>query len=1109
MNRIIKYFLLVIGTISFFSFGLRDREPGDNRIPPNPYPLTLGLNKNIDANTVCAIMYNDGRINYDIGRSLAGWHWPRESDQFVQNCGGKTAIFASGLWIGAVVGNDTLVSVNYHNNDFWPGFTDASGNPQGKDDGAFRIYKLVKGRPIFEGNDRAQWPNIRLGNSDQNAPVYFDSSGAVWKPLDLGSQTLFFSYTDSYYPQSHGSNPGRGSVAPLKADVNHTVFAFDVNGPLGQMVFHVIKITNKNSQPWTNAYLCMWSDDDLGDAGDDKSGVDTTFDARGQRRNLSFTYNGDNNDPVYGADPPAVGMAFFRGVIDSTGNPLDTAYVCEGTERVAKVGFRQRGMSSFNYFENNAGPQGDPRNFRESYNFMLGKRKDGTPVIDPNGDTTLFIFAGDPVRGTGWNMPDPGTDVRSMMNSGPFTLYPDITQTVVFANIIARRSGNNNLQNIDELRIYKDLSQKIYDLCFKVPVCASPPSISYYAPGNGKIFLTWDDADEKIIIKNELSGGKYYFQGYNVYQIKAGTNGTNKGDRKLLATFDIKDGITNIKDTIKDEYGETVVVVVQQGSDNGISRFIQLERDEFGQQPFINGTPYYFSVTAYHYDSTAGPWSATPLVCEGSVSGGMVRVIPQRLFQGSETYHNIGDTLVTNRRDLAVVPVVINPLALLSGAYTSTFVTVDNTLAWHLTGPGVDTTNKDFSGSQDTLKPTAGFLAIHHRLLDSGVVKDPTDPLAETRDIHTTNRGWSYEPPENRWVTGLSPSDISNMSGTIQGLFSGKQFDSRSMSISFPHTGNYKSQRTRITANGPYFSITPGGGSNPNLGGGPLRRVRLVFGQNQKAYRYVPPTFPNDTNFLNLPYVDYVDVPFSVYAVEPLDSSAGAPRQLNCAFVDADNNGIWDPDTTKFGKFQIVYIFVSTYDPNASVSYTSRNIGQGSPATGFPSFDIMYVWVPKKVKTGPQSYTNGDVLDIYPYIISREYFVPDKRVNYSWSVKGSIIGNSGLASQNNQMDKVKVFPNPYYGQSRLETNRVDRFVYFSNLPKECTIYIYTLNGVLVKKITRNVTDPRNSLEQWDLRNESDIPIASGMYIALVDAPGIGTKVLKLAIFTPQERVDQF
>jgi hypothetical protein len=66
-----------------------------------------------------------------------------------------------------------------------------------------------------------------------------------------------------------------------------------------------------------------------------------------------------------------------------------------------------------------------------------------------------------------------------------------------------------------------------------------------------------------------------------------------------------------------------------------------------------------------------------------------------------------------------------------------------------------------------------------------------------------------------------------------------------------------------------------------------------------------------------------------------------------------------------------------------------------------------------------------------------------------------------------------------------------------------------LDGILIRKIIRNEPDQRKSLEKWDLRNDSDIPVASGMYIALVDAPGIGTKILKLAIFTPEERIDTY
>ena len=66
-----------------------------------------------------------------------------------------------------------------------------------------------------------------------------------------------------------------------------------------------------------------------------------------------------------------------------------------------------------------------------------------------------------------------------------------------------------------------------------------------------------------------------------------------------------------------------------------------------------------------------------------------------------------------------------------------------------------------------------------------------------------------------------------------------------------------------------------------------------------------------------------------------------------------------------------------------------------------------------------------------------------------------------------------------------------------------------MDGVLVNSIDRNNTDPNNSLEKWNLHNFADIPVASGMYIIYVDAGSIGTKVLKVAIFTPQERIDTF
>ncbi|MCI0449210.1 MAG: hypothetical protein L0Y79_05395 [Chlorobi bacterium] len=1092
MKKYITITFILVISLMMFAFKDKDRSPNERDNITPPYQLAI-TNATLDANTIDTWFRTNGSFNYNpVNTNLPGFEWPKESGLFAR--------FASGLWLGAKVGNDTLVVITEYAFEFLNGYTDNNGQPQGKDNPAYRIYKLIKG---VNNEDRQQWPNALLGNSDQGAPVYFDSASNSWKPLDLGDQTVFCRYTDSY-PVSHTVQ--NGSTVPLKADIINTNFAFDVNGPLGQIAFSEFKIINRSNNVWTDVYLTAWSDDDLGYALDDKVGVDTSA-------GLGYTYNGDNDDPDYGPKPPAVGFDFFRGAALFTGLQQDIDTLCRGTEKQIRVGYRQLGMNVFNWFSNTIHPvNGNPSTFRESYRYMSGWRRDGSPTINPvTNQQTTFMFSGDPVENTGW-IQSGIDDQRFMQSTGPFVMNPGDTQIVVIAQIIAR--GSSNINSVKTLKIYDGVAQKIYNNCFQVPASTPIPIVNYFAPGNGKIYLSWDDRAERTLIRNNLSGGFYKFQGYNIYQVRTGTNGTDKADRELIATFDVKDTIFDIEDSvIADEYGGSwIYTVVQPGSDNGISRYIVIDKDKFTDQSLINGTPYSYTVTAYSYDSLSGPFrSATARVNESSYAGGLITIIPQNLVQGTEVFYNVGDTVNTSRRDLGAIPIVIEPLNIIDAVYRTTYSQVNNNLVWTLTrtiGGSTSTlvqNNADFTGSQDTAKIRDGLMFVHQNVgvVHRGVVRDPDDQMGDTSNLQTKLRGWQYNPPQNQWVQGVDTTVIKTAK-----LFTNRQFESWSMGISFPTNTTFRGINTKISATGTQFTPV-----NGILNGGPLRKIKFVFGNTQKAYRYASVEgniLLGDTGRINnTPYKDYVDVPFQVFAIDELDSSGGTPRQLNVAFVDADDNGLWDPDTSKLGKYQILYVFASTYDPNPNTVYTLKNIGFGAP--GFGAMDIMYAWVPrvKKVNGVPLTYTAGDELIIYPYTITRAEFVPGRPVYYQWTTRGSIIGNSSIASNRSDMDKVKVFPNPYYGQSRLEINPVNRFVYFSNLPKECTIYIYSLNGVLVRKIQRNSTDPKNSLERWNLRNQDDIPVASGMYIALVDAPGIGTKVLKLAIFTPEERIDTF
>ena len=61
-----------------------------------------------------------------------------------------------------------------------------------------------------------------------------------------------------------------------------------------------------------------------------------------------------------------------------------------------------------------------------------------------------------------------------------------------------------------------------------------------------------------------------------------------------------------------------------------------------------------------------------------------------------------------------------------------------------------------------------------------------------------------------------------------------------------------------------------------------------------------------------------------------------------------------------------------------------------------------------------------------------------------------------------------------------------------------------LAGNLVRKLAHS----SGSDEPWDVKNNFNITVASGMYIATVEADGC-EKMLKIAIIAPEQRIDVY
>jgi hypothetical protein len=125
-------------------------------------------------------------------------------------------------------------------------------------------------------------------------------------------------------------------------------------------------------------------------------------------------------------------------------------------------------------------------------------------------------------------------------------------------------------------------------------------------------------------------------------------------------------------------------------------------------------------------------------------------------------------------------------------------------------------------------------------------------------------------------------------------------------------------------------------------------------------------------------------------------------------------------------------------------------------------------------------------------------------------------GTGDLANDVNNINAAKdalqyvnVVPNPYYAFSSYETSQLDNRIKITNLPPNCTVSIFTMSGTLVRRFKRDVQvdnsegaeyDPSrpntDTSIDWDLKNQKAIPIASGMYLIHIEAPGIGEKTLK-------------
>ena len=137
---------------------------------------------------------------------------------------------------------------------------------------------------------------------------------------------------------------------------------------------------------------------------------------------------------------------------------------------------------------------------------------------------------------------------------------------------------------------------------------------------------------------------------------------------------------------------------------------------------------------------------------------------------------------------------------------------------------------------------------------------------------------------------------------------------------------------------------------------------------------------------------------------------------------------------------------------------------------------------------------------------------------YEFSLNGFAPEKENQTVAESALDLMRIVPNPYYAYSDYEVTEADNVVKITNIPAECNIRIYSIDGRFVReyKIAQQYNSPaRNGIArigvggtgaeaeaqittsvEWDLKNYASVPVASGVYLVQVKVEGVGSRVLK-------------
>ncbi len=999
--------------------------------------------KYISINEVLMWVSNNGDGSHDPRTDGNGFYWP--GGEFAT----KSAIFEDGLVYGGKVNGQIRVNGNTYRQGLQAGKIISPGVADDPTLSKYRVYRI-----------RRDWETLPPGQLREELEKDYNEwpveDGAPWEDVDGdgifsrgtdkpkfdGDEVLWYVANDLDSSRTHFTY---GSE-PVGLEFQTTIYGLfsDSSSVFGNVVFKKYKIINKSEDVISELYLTYFADVDLGDASDDYIGFDTTL-------QLGYTYNGDNDDGggggnSYGFAPPAVGHMILQSPAVIS-NMFDSAYFNGRWNK----GYKNIKMNATGINLKNSGGGIYPRDVNQGvyegtlewYNLMRGLNNDGAQLLDPTtGQFTVYPLCGDPVNQTGWyegngwpGGPNPA-DRRLHTPVGPLTMMPNDTIEVVYAIFMSK--GSNNINSIARLKQDAAVLREIYTTGFNNAPEIDKLNWHAYTQEN-KILLWWSDeseyfdlVDKRISYKN-LSDSTYTFEGYKIWQY-SDSLGNNP---TLVKIFDKQNDVFFVRDYVLID-GIREYVTVLNSPNHGLKRYFEIDQSAITQTQLYNGSPYYFSVNAFAYSE-----HSFPKILESIPQ--IKTIIPGRSPIDNLVTYDSGDTITmqqtSGKSDMNAKLYVIDPTA--------------------LTGDKYELEMRDSSGQY--------FYSFYNRTKNDTLIKKSSDYNIEPFDkialdgmllfvqINDSVRnsfagGRIKEVIELKGPGGVPVSQPQSVFGELN---STGQWELQSIGfngtvgnmsgMNYRNNIGTRDYEIRFTATGSEYYTTGYSAANPTLSSNPKGKGRVPFEiwQIDREPGSVPKRLMIKTGDN---YPDSPNLRDTTWSQNP------ATKIWESVYCYEDNNGYNEPLPNFSGTSSAV----------------SHRFGHLAIVRSLPAEGTVI-----RINTYKPPVT-GDVFTAVATAATRNNFENAKQ----------------------NIDKITIFPNPYFGSSSLEAGGTERIVRLTNLPQNVILRIYSLAGVFIKRIDKETPSP---WLDWDLRKEDGSLVGSGIYLLYLDMPGIGTKILKLAV----------